>query len=165
MDDAGNQNNVVEVGPAPTGAEFLTAKAGEIGAGVAAGAAGLAAAATTAAHHFTDNVNGTSESTQAVEAPQKTLTTEEKKNDPASGIRDAADGDIRSELPYLSLDAVETHQMLTLPDDSCRPNSYFCHRCFSRCSSCLGQCGSNSDGSRHSSWKSRIIARLTKGNQ
>lgn len=105
VDDAGNQNNVVDVGPAPTAAEAVSAKAGEIGADVAAGVAGLAAAATNAAHQFTDHVNGTTrtnETVQAAEAPEKTLSTEEKKSDPASGIRDAADGDVRSESIYLT---------------------------------------------------------------
>lgn len=92
----GNQNNVVEVGPPLTTTESATAKAGEIGAGIAAGIGGIAAAASAAAYHLVDQVNG--EGTEKVEDKKedKEISSEEKKAEPAAGLKTAADEDIRS---------------------------------------------------------------------
>ena len=100
VDDSGNQNNVIDVGPAPTAVEAATSKATEIGAGVAAGAAAAAAAATAAATKFVDQVNGTEGKADETEQKEEP-TAAEKKEDPAAGLKKSADDDIRSESPSL----------------------------------------------------------------
>ncbi|UZJ54613.1 hypothetical protein CBS101457_003933 [Exobasidium rhododendri] len=101
VDDAGNQNNVVEVGPALTEAEAATAKAGEIGAGVAAGAVGLATAAGAAAMSFTNHVNGETTGDTAVKEaePTKEISEAEKSDEPAAALKSSADDDIRNKVP------------------------------------------------------------------
>jgi negative regulator of sigma E activity len=97
-DDQGNVNNVVDVGPAPTPIESATIKATEIGAGVAAGVVGAAAAATAAVYSFTDQVNGNTTTTDGpTTGEKKDLTETEKKADPAATLRQTADESTGSE--------------------------------------------------------------------
>lgn len=114
VNDAGNQNNVVDVGPAPSAAEAVSTKATEVGAGVVAGVTGAAAAAGVAATKFTDQVNGGTNPSAVKEQP-KELTEAEKKADPAAEVRKAADSDIRSECALLMpwMVSPSTHTLLT----------------------------------------------------
>jgi hypothetical protein len=163
--DEGNTNNLVDVGPAPTPTEAATAKAGEIGAAVAASVAGAAAATTAAAYKFADNVNGTTTDDKEEAAPEtakKTLSEEEKKAEPAAAIRETADEDIRSETIHL----VQKVYILSLTmPPSARPRPYFDHNCFTCCSSRPCKCSGYGDGCRHSSRQPRGSPRHREGDQ
>lgn len=86
MDDAGNVNNIIDVGPAPVSSKAdESGAAGVAGAAAAVGGGGAAAAAG-------NKIAGKGHEGQAVEP-----TSAEKKADPASAIKSTADSDVRSE--------------------------------------------------------------------